>query len=69
MKTIFTYTKMMFILVMMVISLYPQPSLERKIHGLALLNARVGGHIICHPDVTTDDRVVTNGDTSQDRSV
>ncbi len=43
--------------------------MERKVYCLALLDARVGRYIVGHPDVASDDRMVSNGDASQDRSI
>ena len=38
-------------------------------HSLRLLDARVGGHIVGHPDVAADNRVVANGDTAQNAGI
>ena len=38
-------------------------------HGLRLLDAGVGGYIVGHPDVATDDGVVTDGDTAKDAGI
>ena len=38
-------------------------------YSLRLLDAGVGGHIVRHPDVTTDNGVVADGDTAQDAGI
>ena len=38
-------------------------------HGLRLLDAGVGGYIVGHPDVATDDGVVADGDTAKDAGI
>ncbi len=38
-------------------------------HGLRLLDAGVGSHVVGHPDVAADNGVVANGDTAQDAGI
>ena len=39
------------------------------LNGLRLQNAGVGRHIVSHPDIAADHRVMTDGDTPQDAGV
>ena len=38
-------------------------------YGPRLLNTGVGSHIVSHPDVAADHRVVADGDASQDAGI
>ena len=38
-------------------------------YGPRLLNTGVGSHIVRHPDVAADHRVVADGDASQDAGI
>ena len=38
-------------------------------HSLRLLDAGVGGHIVSHPDVAADNRVVADGNAPKDTRV
>ena len=51
------------------IGLYSGAVLKTNIDGLRLEDAGVWGDAVREPDVTTDDRVMTNGDATQDRGI